>query len=143
MTEAQASVSRFNETYDAQLLLWPASTAAVAATTVNGTPLDLGNGEWWGQLIIDVSSITVASTHTYTIALQGAVTNFATIRELACLRIGDTAAWGETFGDSTVGRYKLPCCNFKGQDGPFRYVRLVCTAAVGTIDFTAFLATLN
>lgn len=151
MTAPAPLLSRFNVTFDKNLELHSKAAAAIStATTTLGDAgiLDLGDAVWFGLWVVDVQSIVVTATAAYTLSLLGS--NSATFasgtglytRELAVLRIGDTASFKEDV-DSKIGRYKMPVWNVK-VDEYCRYVRLsVLTAGTANFDFNSYLGSMT
>lgn len=128
-------------TYDHALLLKAAGL--VAATTTEGTVLDLGAGLVDGYLVVDVTACEVASgDEKYTVHLEGStVAGMASGSvTLANMPLGNLTAPADAA--TGTGRFVIPFRN--EQNGTtYRYVRLY-TLVAGTvatgINFLAFIA---
>ena len=130
---------RTNETYDTLLELKAAGL--VAASAAGSLILDLGGGGqtwpavWFGDLIVDVSAIEVASLDEgFTIVLSGSSSpTFASgIEEIARLTIGSVVGMGAAATVvSDIGRYVIPVCNERN-GRTYRYFRIF-TIVAGTI----------
>lgn len=129
------------KTYDHALLLKAAGL--VAASAAGSVILDLGDGLFDGDLVIDVTALEVASTdEIYTVALEGssvaAMTSLSVT--LAEKQLGNVPAPADA--DTTTGRHIIPVRN-ELNGVLYRYVRIYTTVAgaIATgINYTAFLA---
>lgn len=142
-----------SRTFDANLEMKDAGlVAASAAATVDSVAkiLDMGSGEFKGDLIIDVSACEVASDdEKYIVGLQisDSATFASGIYEVASLILGSsgTAAGDCIPGDvdMTTGRYVLPFRNMIADGVKKRYARVYTTIS-GTIatgiNYTAYIA---
>jgi len=137
-----------NKTFDINLLVKDTGLVATsAAATVSAVAkiIDMGLGEFNGDLIIDVSACEVASgDEIYTVAFQvSSSSSFASdIFQLASLPLGDAVpVMGDV--DMGVGRWVLPINNMI-QDGVTKRYGRVYTTVAGTvatgINFTAYIA---
>jgi len=137
-----------NKTFDINLLVKDTGLVATsAAGTVSAVAkiIDMGLGEFNGDLIIDVSACEVASgDEIYTVAFQvSSSSSFASdIFQLASLPLGDAVPiMGDV--DMAVGRWVLPINNMI-QDGVTKRYGRVYTTVAGTvatgINFTAYIA---
>lgn len=135
------------KTYDHSLLLHDGDAiTASAAGSVGGVAkiLDLGSGNVFGDIIVDVSELDVdTGNEIVTIGVQ--VSSSATFAsdnyQIASLAIGDAAVLaGDT--DMTTGRYVIPFNNLIKNGTAKRYLRLYFTIAgtVGGFDCVAYLA---
>jgi hypothetical protein len=123
-------------TYDDALeVLASASVVASADSAI----LDLGDGLVDGLLVIDVTSVEIASgNEIYTISLEGS--------NVAAMTSGSVCLAKKVFGNlvvpmdaalSAAGRYVLP---FRNEEGGliYRYVR-ISTLVAGTINTTGIV----
>lgn len=140
--------------FDADLLLKDAGlVAADGAAQVSSANkiLDVGNGLFKGDLVVDASAVEIGSgDERYTIMVQGSTsaTFASTIVILAAMPIGDGSTIGTAFGssgvdvDDTTGRYIIPFQNERN-NVYYRYIRVYVDVA-GTIatgiNFTAFVS---
>lgn len=140
-------MGKMNKTYDHSLLLHDGDAiTASAAGNVSGVAriLDLGAGNVFGDIIVDVSALDVdTGNEIVTIGVQiSNKSNFADdIYQVASLAIGDAAALvGDT--DMTTGRYVIPFNNFIKEGITKRYLRLYFTVGgtVAGFDCVAYLA---
>lgn len=140
-------MSRNKRTYDHALLLGDGgSISASAAAEVGGTPkvLDLGAGQCFGDIIVDVTELDVDSNNeivTVGVQVSSSATFASDIYQLASLQLGDaTPLAGDT--DMTTGRYVIPFNNMIKDDTTKRYLRIYYTIAgtVAGFDATAYLA---
>ena len=130
MTEAQATISRFNRIVDAQTILQDDTTAVTTSTygTVGGSTktLDVGTGQIEFTAVIDINAIVVGTAdNIYRIHIAGSNSStFAnTIVLLATLTIGHATATGESLTSPTTGRYFLRGHNTK-YGTAYRYLRV-------------------
>lgn len=137
--------------YDDSLLMKDAGlVAASAAATVDkkACVIDLGAGYFEGMVVIDVSSIEIASNdELYKIGFQvsSSATFASAIEEVATLQLGANEVIPGDI-DSTATRYKLLVHN-EMQGTIYRYARIYTTvagtiASGGGINYTAFLSKL-
>lgn len=134
---------RHNFTYDDTLEL--KASASVTSTAAGSLIVDLGDGFMDGWLVVDVTTLEVASTdEKYNIVLEGsnvAAMSSGSIVLAAAPQMGNSSAPADA--DTAVGRFAVPVTN--EQNGElYRYVRIHTTVA-GTIDttgitYSAFLA---
>jgi hypothetical protein len=124
--------------------------AASAAAQVDSSDkvFDTGGGFFEGNVVIDITSIEIASTNEiYTIILEGSSSEtFASvIVPLAVLLVGANAVIvGGSDVDSTVGRYVVPFRNER-DEVVYQYLRLYTVVAGtiatgGGINYVGFLA---
>lgn len=140
--------------FDADLLLKDAGlVAADAAATVSSAAkiLNVGNGLYKGDVVVDVSAVEIASgDERYSIIVQGSTsaTFASTIAILACMPIGDGSTIGTAFGssgvdvDDVVGRYIIPFQNERNNTY-YPYIRLwtdVAGAIATGINYTAYVS---
>lgn len=133
------------KTYDNQLLLKAA--AAVGASADGSLILDVGNGVMEGDLVIDVTAITVTTAdQSYRIVLEGSpdatfgtAGNIATVAEQM---LGHATAIPPQGFSDVVGRFLIPCRNERNGT-TYRYLR-IRTVVAGTvtpsITYSAWLA---
>ncbi len=140
-------MSRQHRTKDTLLELKDAGLlAASAACQVGGNDqiLDLGDGNWMGDLMIDVTALEVATgDELYIIGLQlSGQSDFASdIVEAVSVHMGDATKLAGDI-DSPLGRYTVPMNNdFAGTVRRYArlYVTISGTIATG-INFTAYAA---
>lgn len=135
------------KTYDHSLLLHDGDAiTASAAGNVGGVAkiLDLGAGNVFGDIIVDVSELDVdTGNEIVTIGVQ--VSSSATFAsdnyQIASLAIGDAVVLtGDT--DMTTGRYVIPFNNLIKNGTAKRYLRLYFTIVGlgGGFDCVAYLA---
>lgn len=130
-----------NFLYDDALSLRDASL--LAATATETTILDLGAGLVYGNLVIDVSAIEVATgNEKYTIHLEGSNVAAMTSGSVTLANIPLGNATDPADAATGTGRFVVPFRN--EQNGTnYRYVRIY-TLVAGTIatgiNFSAFLA---
>lgn len=134
---------RHKFTYDDALEM--KASASVTTTAAESLVIDLGDGFMDGYLVIDVTTLEVASTdEKYNIVVEGS--NVAALASgsvvlAAAPQMGNSSAPADA--DTAVGRFVVPITN--EQNGElYRYIRLHTTVA-GTIDttgitYSAFLA---
>lgn len=140
-------MSRNKRTYDHALLLGDGgSITASAAAEVGGTArvLDLGAGQCYGDIIVDVSELDVDTGNeivTIGVQISSSATFASDIYQVASLAIGDAAALAGDV-DMTTGRYVIPFNNMIADDVVKRYLRIYYTIAgtVAGFDATAYLA---
>ncbi len=149
-----APTTRFNSgyAYDTTLVLKPsgaitASSSLQATGGAAGTIVDLGAGFVEGNVIIDVSALTVTAGNAAVVYVTGTVSDstFGTdtnIVELcASPLMGDVAArlTDANAADDTTGRYVVPFRNEKfGQ--LYRYIRIYTgIVSSGAITYSAVL----
>lgn len=141
-----AAKHRPNYTFDALLQFKDAGlVAADAAAQVSGSAkvVDVGNGLFSGDMVIDVSAIEIASgDESYEIQVQfsSSATFASDIVQGPSLKLGAAATLIGTDVPSATGRFILPFRN--EQNGVwYRYARLY-TNVTGTIatgiNYTAF-----
>lgn len=143
------------KTYDVELELKDAGavTASAAAQVDSAAQiLDLGTGTVEGDIIIDVSAMTVASDdekyiiHAEVSSSSTFVSDIYAVQSLILGSCG-TAEWDNIPGDVDmyIGRYVLPFRNEIVNGAPKRYMRLY-TEVSGTtpsINYTAYLSKRN
>lgn len=125
---------RQNFVYDDALNLF--DSASVTTTAAGSIVIDLGDGYFDGFMVLDVTTLEVASTdEKYTVVLEGS--NVAALASgsvvlAAAPMMGNSVAPADA--DTAVGRFAVPVTN--EQNGTiYRYVRIHTTVA-GTIDST-------
>lgn len=124
-----------NRTVDTLLALKTAGL--IAASAAVATILDLGSGEWEGELVLDVTALEIATgDEGYDLVLQGspdaAFGTAGNIQDLMDLHLGaDGTKRTDSDKDDVIGRYILPMTN-RLIDTVYRYVRMY-TVVVGTI----------
>ena len=139
---------RVTKTYDDLLELKDAGlVAASAAATVSSSAkiIDLGAGDYEGDIVIDVSACEVASgNELYIVGAQvsSSATFASDIYEVTSIKLGDAAVLpGDV--DMGVGRYILPFQNRIANGVAKRYMRIYTTVS-GTIatgiNYTAYMA---
>ena len=139
---------RVTKTYDDLLELKDAGlVAASAAATVSSSAkiIDLGAGDYEGEIVIDVSACEVASgNELYIVGAQvsSSATFASDIYEVTSIKLGDAAVLpGDV--DMGVGRYILPFQNRIADGVAKRYMRIYTTVS-GTIatgiNYTAYMA---
>jgi len=147
MTEPQATVSRFNRTFDAQHQLQDdvAQITASGSGTVGGSAVikDLGPGQMEFTAVFDVNTMDATTgDELYLCQIQGStVSNFASgVVVLATLVIGGATATFESAA-STVGRYFLRGHNTK-YGNVYRYVRarFVLSGTTPILDAECYLS---
>lgn len=136
------------KTFDINLLMKDAGlVAASAAATVSSAAkiIDMGLGEFRGDLVIDVTACEVASgDEIYTVAweISSSATFASSIYRVADLPLGDAVPLAGDV-DMGVGRYILPVHNMIADGVMKRYGRVYTTVA-GTIatgiNYTAYVA---
>jgi hypothetical protein len=147
MARYTAAKHRPNYTFDAALQLKDAYlVAASAAAQVSSANriVDMGEGNFQANVVVDVSAIEIASgDERYDLIIQGSSSpTFASAYvDLATYPLGAAAAIP---GDqaSATGRYVFPFSN-EYNNTRYRYIRLyvVVAGTVATgINFTAYLA---
>jgi len=116
---------------------------AVGQVDSSDVIVDLGAGEVYGHLIVDVTALEIADNdEVYKISLQGSSkSDFAdTIEDLAILELGAAEVLGGD-QDSTAGRYLVPFSTEKnGTIWPYVRVYTDVTGTIATgINFSAYL----
>lgn len=138
---------RVTKTFDSLLELKDAylvASSAAAQVDSSDKIIDLGSGDYEGDIIIDVSACEVASgDEIYTIGAQisSSATFASDFYEICSLKLGHaTPLPGDT--SMGTGRYVLPFQNRIGDGTAKRYMRIYTTVA-GTIatgiNFTAYM----
>lgn len=133
--------SRPTASFDADLEFKDSgSVTASAAAQVDSAAkvVDLGTGYFKGKMVIDVTSIEVATgNESYKIAVElsdnsgfSAGSEF----ERCAIVLGDASIHGGDT-DTATGRYTLPFDNRMADGNLYRYARIYTTVA-GTIDST-------
>jgi hypothetical protein len=133
--------------YTLDTLLQLEDGAALIAADGDGSAiLDLGAAAVWGDVVIDVSAIEVATTdeqYVIHVQLSDSATFASGIEVCASLQLGAvaTGALGQRDVVSTTGRYVVPVTN-QMSTRQYRYMQLYVdvsgTIATG-IMFTAYL----
>lgn len=130
--------------FDAALLL-RAAGAAITATEVGATILDLGTGLVEGDLVLDVTALdTVTGDESYQFILEGSPdANFGTaanIKVMAELRVGGATGNAPNGSADVPGRFLI---NFRNERNgtTYRYVRLrtIIAGTTPSITFSGFL----
>lgn len=135
-------MSRNKRTYDHSLLLADSgSITASAAALVGGSAkvVDLGSGQCYGDIVLDVTELDVDSNNeivTVGVQLSDSATFASGIYQVASLALGDASPLaGDT--DMTTGRYIIPFNNMIADDVTKRYLRIYYTIAGTVAGFTA------
>lgn len=128
MAAPTPQISHFNRPFDALLQLYADAAAVATATTTTGSLIaDLGEGQVYGEMVIDINGCAVANTdNLYTMILQGSnsATFANTVVDLCRVIVGHSTATGETTSTSvtTFKRIIQPFSNAK-LGTVYRYVR--------------------
>lgn len=143
--------SNLERTIDNQLVMRPASAAAIstATTTTEAEIIDLGPGYHRFDLFVDVGTFDVTGGDEvgYVEVYGSAVVGMTSPELLGVLVLGDAAAvnavLGTTTSDRGTGEYVLPCHNIakvSGVDTAMRFIRLSTTTVGATVsvDFVAW-----
>lgn len=144
--------TRFDMVFDAEFETKDGGLIAsdsVAQVDSSNAIIDLGDGQYHGMVLIDVSAIEIADNdELYEIIAQGSTkSDFAdTIVNLSVLPLGAKEVMaGNGDQDSATGNYRLPFSNV-WNDTIYRYFRLYVdvTGTIGTgINFTAFVGRID
>lgn len=140
-------MGRPNKTYDVELLLNEAGV--IGASAAGSEIVDAGDGEFKGDIVIDVSALEIASDdEIYDIVLQGSSdAAFGTpgnIEEIIAISLSaKEVKRTDSDKDDSTGRYTMPFSNWRNGT-KLRYLRLYIVvagsiASGGGIDFTAFI----
>lgn len=105
--------------------------AAITTSAAFGSQIDVGaaRGRW--DVIVDVSTVNVATGDISILIVQGGtVSGFGsgTIKALVALPFGDTASIGNSADDAGDERVKLSFENFR-EGTTFRYLRIYVASA--------------
>lgn len=140
-------MGRPNKTYDSELALKAAGV--IGASAAVATIVDAGDGEFKGDIVIDVTALEIASNdEIYDIVLQGSSdSDFGTdtnIEDIAQISLGcaETKRTDSNKDDAT-GRYTIPFSNWRNGT-KLRYLRLYTVvagtiASGGGINYSAFI----
>jgi hypothetical protein len=126
------------------------TASAVVQFAAANVQLDLGDGYYEGDLVIDATVLDVASNdEAYTFILEGCNTSgfgAGSIEALAMKRLEDPAsagALGAMNVEHPIGRYVIPFNNNAPVGTPYRYLRLnvIIAGTTPSVTFSAFIST--